>query len=456
MTGRAGAPRQPPSVRRTVDRPAAPPSRRSGAPDRLAAPTARAALAALALTTLAACERAPSPRSYVERAVALAPEIERATGLRFRTPAKVEVRERAQVRAFLTRTLDEPEARADLAAQQALYRRVGLLPDTTDLRALLLRVLDEQVVGWYDPRTKTLYVVQGADSASAEVTLRHELVHALQDQYVNLDSVLRARGASDRTSAAQAALEGQATWVQMGSGDELAARAPGGWERVRQAIRENMERMPALASAPLVVRETLLFPYLSGAEFARRLSNAGHPDSALLRLPASSEQVLHAEAYGGTGARPAAPLAVALPRLAGTLAGENTLGEFETRLLVFQHTNDLNLAARAARGWAGDRWQLVGSGASEAFAWVTVWDTGADAAEFYEAMGRVVAARYRGAREAAGATGTTRVFTATTPAGARTVTVRAAEVQGRPAVVVTDAPQGAAFAVDPARVTIGR
>jgi hypothetical protein len=351
------------------------------------------------------------------------------------------------VRAFLTRTLEEPSARAELAAQQGVYRRLGLLADTTDLRALLLRVLDEQVVGWYDPRTKTLYVVQGADSASAEVTLRHELVHALQDQYVNLDSILRSRGDADRTTAAQAALEGMATWVQMGSGNVLAARAPGAWERVRAAIRENMERMPALASAPLVVRETLLFPYLSGTEFARRLSNAGHPDSVLLRLPASTEQVLHAAAYGERGARASAPLYPALPRLAGggTLVGENTLGEFETRLLVFQHTNDLALAARAAAGWAGDRWQLVRAGGGDGARDARLDDAvghGADAAEFYEAMAQVVPRRYRGARETPATTPTTRVYTATTPGRRAHVTVRAAEVQGRPAVLVTDAPQG--------------
>lgn len=430
-----------------------------------AARHAAARLALLpALLTLAACERAAPRRSYAEQVVALSPEIERAVGLRFKSVPKVEARDRDQVRGFLTRALDEPAAKAELAAQQTFYRRVGLLPDTVDLRATLLRVLDEQVVGWYDPKAKTLYVVKGADSASADLTLRHELVHALQDQYLNLDSILNHRGAADRTTAAQAALEGQATWVQMGSGEELAARAPGGWDRVRAAIRENMERSPALSSAPLIVREGLLYPYLSGAEFARRLALAGHPDSTILRLPASSEQVLHAEAYGGAAvggagaasARPQAPVDVALPRLPGTVTGENTLGEFETRLLLFQHTNDLTLSARAARGWQGDRWQTLGAAPSDALAWATVWETGADAAEFYEALGRAMAARYRGARVADGPTPTTRVLTATTPAGVRTIVVRATEIGGRPAVLLTDAPGAAPLALDPARVTLGR
>jgi hypothetical protein len=235
----------------------------------------------------------------VEQAVALAPEIEQATGLRFTAPPKVEVRTRAQVRAFVTGVLDEPGAGEELAGLAAAYRRLGAIPDSTDLRALLERLLGDQVAGYYDPRSKTLYVVQGVDSAAASTTLRHELVHALQDQHRNLDSLLRTRGQADRSTAAQAALEGQATWAQLGGGTDLGSRVPGGWERVRQLIRDNANRAPELAEAPLVVREGLLFPYLSGAELARAAALAGHPDSVIRRLPQSTEQVLHTERYLG-------------------------------------------------------------------------------------------------------------------------------------------------------------
>jgi hypothetical protein len=192
------------------------------------------------------------------------------------------------------------------------------------------------VAGYYDPRSKTLYVVQGVDSATAAATLRHELVHALQDQHRNLDSLLRGRGHADRARAAHAALEGQATWTQVGGGADLASRVQGGWERVRTQIRDNADRAPGLSEAPLVVREGLLFPYLSGAELARAAALAGHPDSVLWRLPASTEQVLHAERYLGTearaGARPARrpPGRRARGRHAATAAGRAGHGR-ETR-----------------------------------------------------------------------------------------------------------------------------
>jgi hypothetical protein len=443
----------------------------------------------------AACDRRAAPadrRSVVEQAVAIAPEIERATGLRFTAPPKVEVRSRAQVRAFVTRVLDEPGAREDIAAQGMAYQRLGAVPDTADYRALLARLLGEQVAGYYDPRSKTLYVVQGVDSAAASTTLRHELVHALQDQHRNLDSLLRTRGQADRSTAAQAALEGQATWTQLGGGTDLGSRVPGGWERVRQLIRDNANRAPELAEAPLVVREGVLFPYLSGAELARAAALAGHPDSVIRRLPQSTEQVLHTERYlGARGVRPDAPLTVTLPPpRAGRVVAENTFGEFDTRLVLYEQLQDLGRAARAAQGWGGDRWALVRAGAGAgpvgpndagaAFVWLTVWDAQVDAGEFLEAMTEFVAKRYPDARAAAVPaapvapaarpaprgraaappapavdTAAARAFTvAAARGGPRQLLLRAADVGGRPAVLYVDAPAAAGTdLVDLARAT---
>ncbi|MGZ8377947.1 MAG: hypothetical protein ACXW0Z_12005 [Gemmatirosa sp.] len=429
-------------------------------PGRRPAPGATRLLAALAaLALLPACRVGEGDRraSYVEQAVALAPEIERATGLRFTTPPKVEVRTAEQVRAFVQRAVDEPDARAELEGQAAAYKRLGMVPDTMDLRALLVRVLEEQVVGYYDPRSKTLYVVQGADSAAAAVTLRHELVHALQDQHRNLDSLLRLRGQADRASAAHAALEGQATWVQLGAGVE-AADGDDGWARTRAAIRANMDRTPVLASAPPIVRETLLFPYLGGAELARRLTDAGHPDSVLLRLPTSTEQVLHPERYAG-GDDVGAPIGLVLPApKAGTVSAENTLGEFETRLVLQQHLDDAALAARAAGGWGGDRWAVLRTPAGDAFVWLTAWDGSLDAAEFFDAMTRVVSRLHRTARAAPTRELATRVFSAEDPRhGARALLLRAGEVQGRPVVLYVDAPAAAGTdLLDLTRVTLDR
>ena len=354
-----------------------------------------------------------------------------------------------------------------MAAMTAAYRRLGLISDTTELAPIYQRLYEEQIVGYYDPGSKTLYVVQGADSSAAEVTLRHEMVHALQDQYVNVDSLLRLPGDNDRQNAVHAALEGQATYAQYGA-KEFAARFPGGWDRVREVIRQQMDNSPALSDAPFIVREGALFPYLSGAEHARRVAarwGAAGGDSLLARLPASTEQVLHGEAFFGdsaTGGKPDAPTAITFPApRAGQTAYESSFGEFETRMLLFHHLQDLTIAAQAARGWDGDRFAVIRTGQGDAFVWLTVWDASQDAAEFYDALGQVVPKRYGGARpgelpKGAGATARAFAINAGDGGGApRTVFVRAMELAGRPAVLYVDAPAAAGVdLLDVGRVTL--
>ena len=384
-------------------------------------------------------------------------------GLRFRTPPRIERRSRADIRAAVAASLARPAARAAIVAQQAAYRRLGLIPDTLDLAALDARVLDAQVAGYYDPQAKTLYLVDGADSAATTAALRHELVHALQDQH-GLDSLVMGARDLDAAAAARAALEGQAMWVQLGGGRDLASRLPGGWDRVREDIRGTADRDPTLAAAPLVVREDVLFPYLSGAELARQAAAAGRFDSLTRRPPTSTRQVLHPDAYLAPAAKASRLTTVTLPApRAGAVTTSNVLGEFDTRLFLYQHTNDLATAARAAAGLAGDRWAVVRAGGGEAFVWLTVWDTGTDAAEFFQAAGDAVAKRYEGARAdsgagpnvKAGSGGNTKTYTAAARDGGRVVRVRALDVAGRPAVLYVDAPSAAELdVVDPARATV--
>jgi hypothetical protein len=210
--------------------------------------------------------------------------------------------------------------------------------------------------------------------------------------------------------------------------------------------------MPVFSGAPTLIQESLIFPYLSGAEFIRRFKSR-HPGQAPFGdMPVSSEQILHESAYfGATRDR---PLTVTLPKPAGaTVAYENDLGEFETRLLLLQHLGDQNAAIRGAAGWGGDRYQVLDTPQGRGLLWVTVWDTPVDAAEFNDLLAQAIARRY-GVRQTATASTSGDGPRAIDAAGRR-VTVTAGEVQGRPAVVLMDVPPGAAVGeVDLRKVTV--
>jgi hypothetical protein len=373
----------------------------------------------------------------VERVI---PLIERATGLEFREPPRVEERTPAQVREFVLAQLREPRAVRELVGMELAYKRFGLLPDTLQLREFLTQLLQEQIIGYYDPATKVLYVVEGADRALANVTLTHELVHALQDQHVDLRSFQTMEGQNDRQMAAQAVFEGQAVFEQltvMLGGGTVAVTLPGSWERVRAQIRENQASMPIFSAAPLIIQETLIFPYLSGAEFVRSFKTRRPGESPLDDLPLSTSQILHPAKYFGTRVN---PLRVQLAVRGSQIVYENTLGEFETRVLLYEHTRDQNDAVRGAAGWAGDRYAMVRGPGGDALVWVTVWDTPYDAGEFRDLMQRGVERRFE-----VGGTGEA-VARTWNPRG-RTVHISTVEIAGRPAVIYIDGPPGISPAI---------
>lgn len=393
-----------------------------------------------AVTLLAiACNKTDSDAPFARAVSENIPKIEKATGLTFKTPPKVESQPRDSVRAFLERRFHEDLPASELAGMERSYKAFGLLPRSMDLRGFMLDLLTEQVAGYYDPKAKTLYVVEGGDEAVTNITIAHELVHALQDQHFNLDSLQRSRDDNDRLATGQAVVEGQATLEQLGSmigSDNAITAMPGGWDRVRQMIREQQGSMPVFASAPTILQETLIFPYLTGAEFIRKFKTEAKGQSPFTRMPASTEQLLHPERYFAT---PDDPTTVTLPApTSGRVAYQNNLGEFETRILLYEYIKDQGSAVRGAAGWDGDRYALIETSRGDAIAWVTLWDTSIDAAEFFDLLDASLIKRHGGRITPGAASGTTRTY----GAGGRSILLSISDIGGRPVILYVDAPAG--------------
>ena len=401
---------------------------------------------------LGACRKNPAGDGpYAGEVADAVPRIEKATGLKFKRPPRLELRTKDQVRDFLLKQFEQSTPAAELNGEEAAYKLLGMIPESMDLRKFLIAVLTEQVVGYYDPATKVLYVVQGADDKLAGITITHELVHALQDQYVNLDSIQHATEDNDRLSAAQAVIEGQAQYEQLSimlGGSENIALRVGGRDRIREMIRENQSAMPVFATAPMVIQESLLFPYLSGADFVQRFEAKRGKANPLEHLPVSTEQVLHTDAYFGTP--PDEPSSVTLPAPRGaTKLYENDLGEFGARLFIYQHLGDIELSARAAAGWDGDRYVVLEGAGGRGIVWASVWDTPLEAAEFSDALTRATTRRTATAERSVGSGGATFAWKG------RTISILPRSVGDRAVIVYSDLPDGmSAGVIDAGAITI--
>jgi hypothetical protein len=341
-----------------------------------------------ALAATAAVARAQDENAALQIARAVTPSVERAVGLKFKREPAILVRTREQVRGYLSRKLAEELPPRELNAVQRTYRAFGLISDTTDLRRLMLDLYAEQVAGYYDPDSSALFVVRGADPLVLKLILAHELVHALQDQYMSLNAILKLKRQNDRQMAGQAVAEGQATLASieaMAPGADLS-QALGNWDQVRGAIRSQQSAMPVFATAPPIIQEGLLFPYLAGAQFmhdfnARRTRPDEEPYGD--RLPVSTAQILHADLYTSH----ALPDRLRFGRSPGdTLVYDDDFGEFETGIALETWGVNKAVAESAAAGWDGDRFEVLGSPSGTVVVWATAWRTPADADQFQRAL----------------------------------------------------------------------
>lgn len=375
------------------------------------------AIATLLLTTgLVACSadasaggaESDADTELRARAAELLPEVERLSGLPARQSLRLGVRSRADLEAFLERELEEQFADERMGNVVRAYARFGLVPDTLDLEPLLSRLLLEQVAGFYDPESDTLFVVEGISDELVDGVLVHEMVHALQDQYVDLDSLVEGtRSRNDRGMAVQAAVEGHATFVmyewmlgQMTGGSVDLSRMPRLSESLdSEALASAGVEMPELQQAPAVIREQLLFPYVSGLDFIQvRWAGAdGRVPPLGDALPMTTEQILHPERWGASEVDPPAPLVFAAAASEGwSEVYSDGLGEMDTRILLREFLTDRDRADAAAAGWDGDVYRLLEGPGGEVLVWVSRWDSESEAAEFSRAVERALEARYRG------------------------------------------------------------
>ena len=356
------------------------------------------------------------------------PVVAEAAGLPFKHEPVVLRRSRAQVRDYVIHKFDEDLPPADLNGLQSALRLFGLVPDSLELRPTMIDLLTEQIAGYYDPDSNALYIPADIEPFQLRVVVSHELVHALQDQYVRLDSIITQRHVNDRRSAAQAILEGQATVAQIPvlMPEQKPDTLPLGWFwKQRSVMAAQQAQMKEFARAPLWLREGLIFPYLGGADFNVWFRRKYFGRSVLDSMPRSTEQILHPERY----AEHDEPTDMAFEGSASSdVQWEDGLGEFETRLLFQQHLGNEAEAIMLASGWDGDRYQVLGPNA-DALVWYTVWDDAAAATRFASGLQRAWA------RRGGGSNGRT-----ITDAAARRSEVKQLTVSGRPVVRLVDAP----------------
>jgi hypothetical protein len=281
------------------------------------------------------------------------------TGLPITHKVKRNLITRESVERYVDKRMKDDKDAQRLEQSRLVLEKFGLLPPGYDLHTEFLRLLGEQVAAYYDPKSKSVNLLDWVQPDIQKPVLAHELTHALQDQKINLEKWELA-GAKDNSpqpdqqeqvaeeaqAARQCVTEGQAMVVLVDYtlapiGKNILS-APEIVDVMRGSMADNKDS-PVFAAAPMFLRESLLMPYTFGLEFVRAVLAKNGKEAAYLGMlenpPIDTRQIMQPETYLKKQNVP--PLAI--PDLDKLVAPDyerfdfGGMGEFDIYLLAKQY-----------------------------------------------------------------------------------------------------------------------
>ena len=312
-------------------------------------------------------------------------------GLEIIDPIDVTVMTREEFQGQNIEMLEEDYSPEDREADYRTLRAFGVIEEGTDLGEALGDVQGDGVLGYFDFLTQELVVIRDEPEAELtameELTLAHEVVHALQEQHFDADLLFDLES-GDASLAARSLAEGDAVSLEieylMSQPDMLPAL---------QAEFEEMGDIEAelYGDAPPFIVNSLYVPYEYGEPFVQAILEEGGWEALNAvydNPPASTAQVMHPELYLD-GVEPVEMSVVDPSEVLGeewTEFDNDVAGE--AMALLFLTDGDPALdeatAASAAEGWRGDRYVVSGTEDETVLVWATTWASEADALEFAE------------------------------------------------------------------------
>jgi hypothetical protein len=348
------------------------------------------------------------------------------TGLPIKRQVKRRLTSRDEVVGYLTKHMKDEDVKR-LQRSELVLKKFGLLPRDFDLEKLLVALLREQVAGYYDPKTKTVNLLDWVPMEEQEPVMAHELTHALQDQAIGLEKWMK-KGERDLgeirkdptpediendeiDNAREAVVEGQAEAVMLEY--ELApvgksiADSPDLVETMESQMASGTDDSRVFKDAPIFLRESLTFPYSYGMKFVVKLLEKGGKQKAfadvLANPPHTTRQIMQPETYmSGEKIEP-----MRVPEFKRDFKDYvkfdiGAMGEFDVAVLVEQYAGKES-SKRLYPEWRGGYYYAArakhDSAAPLGLMYVSRWSSAEMASEFAEIYARSLRQRYKNVKE---------------------------------------------------------
>jgi hypothetical protein len=340
-------------------------------------------------------------------------------------PIKHEVKRqlvsRDEVEAYVTKHTSEDEDAKRLRRSELVLKKFGLLPRDFDLGKFLVALLKEQVAGYYDPKTKTVNLLDWLGAEQQKPVLAHELTHALQDQSFNLEKYMKPADADldkkkeitlqdiandEISTTRQAVVEGQAMVVlvdyMLAPLGESLKDSPQVVEALKQGMLVGTADAVQFQNAPIYMKEALTFPYRYGIDFIAEMLAKGGKEKAFATLfqnpPRTTRQIMEPQTYlSGEHLEP-----MQLPDFRQVFKNYDrfdvgAIGEFDVAVLIDQYAG-AETSHQMYPNWRGGYYYAArpkgDPAAPLALLYVSRWSNSERASQFAAIYAKALAKRY--------------------------------------------------------------
>jgi len=344
------------------------------------------------------------------------------TGLPIKKEVKRKLTSRDEVVSYLTKHMKDEDVKR-LQRSELVLKKFGLLPRDFDLEKLLVSLLREQVAGYYDPKTKTVNLLDWVPIEQQEPVMAHELTHALQDQTINLNRWMKkgekdlgeikkdptpADIENDETdNAREAVVEGQAEAMMLEYELAPAGRSitdsPDLVESMESQMANGTDDSTVFRDAPIFLRESLTFPYSYGLNFVVKLMQKGGKQKAFAAVlrnpPHTTRQIMQPETY--LSDEEIKPMRV--PEFKRDFKDYvkfdiGAMGEFDVAVLIEQYAGK-KVSDQMYPNWRGGYYYAArpknNTGAPLGLMYASRWSSAEKASQFAQIYARSLEQRYK-------------------------------------------------------------
>jgi hypothetical protein len=282
--------------------------------------------------------------------------------------------------------------RAEIQHVLEALRAMGMVEGKVDLFAKMNQLSSSTYLAFYDPKKKQVVIPGSTITVEQRVTLAHELTHALDDQYFDIQKLDKI-GEKHDTDAVDALVEGDARWVE----DQYIAKLSDADRRAFTKAQQSQVDAADLKGVPKVFEVLQQWTYDFGSSFIAILHKEGGQsriNEAFRSPPIDQEQVIDPLTYLD-GDEPGAISAPALPKGAKKLDSSKEFGALMWYLVLSEHINP-HVALKAALGWGADSFTEATEGAKTCIEVHYRGETRTDNSEMLTALHQWIAALPKG------------------------------------------------------------